>query len=157
MKNLKLLIAGIGLLFINASYAQVNVNVNLGTAPNWGPAGYTEAEYYYIPDVESYYDVRQKQFIYYGNGQWVRATRLPVQYRGYDLYNGYKVVLTDYHGQRPYDNYNVHKVKYFKGYHGAPQKSIGVKPVHKNNGKGHGGPGKGHGDHGNHSNGKGKH
>jgi len=157
MNNLKLALVALGLFFISGSNAQVSVNVNIGTAPNWGPAGYTEAEYYYIPDVQSYYDVRQRQFIYYGNGQWVRANRLPVAYRNYDLYNGYKVVLTDYHGQTPYVNYNTHKVKYYKGYHGAPQKNIGVRPVHKKlhahgpKGHGQGHPGKGHG------NGKGKH
>ncbi len=65
------------------------------------------------------------------------------------------MVLTDYHGHTPYVHYKTHKVKYHKGYKGAPQKTIGVRKVvvHKDkHGNGHGngkgnGKGKGHGKH----------
>lgn len=149
MKVLKLIALGIGLLASSLTQAQVSVNVNIGTPPAWGPAGYTEVEYYYLPDVEAYYDVRASTFIYFGNGKWIRASRLPYQYRTYDLYSGYKVVLTDYHGHTPYIHYKQHKVKYHKGYRGGPQKTIGVKPAkkhkegHKNGGKHHEKQGKG--------------
>lgn len=127
MKSLKMIGLGIMMLFVsNSINAQVSVNVNLGSPPSWGPAGYS-ADYYYIPDVQSYYDVRATQFIYLNNGAWIRSSRLPNQYRSYDLHRGYKVVLNDYHGSRPYDNYKNHKVKYYKGYKGNPQKSIGYK------------------------------
>lgn len=157
MKTLKLIAAGIVLLLsTTAMQAQVSVNVNIGSPPAWGPAGYSAAEYYYLPDVQAYYDVRQSQFIYLGGGQWVRSRNLPAQYRSYDLYNGYKVVLNDYHGSRPYTYFKNHKVKYYKGYKGKPQKTIGVRKVviHKdaykrgNNGNGHqknGNNGKGNG------------
>lgn len=131
MKTLKLALLGIGLMISSLSQAQVNINVNVGTPPAWGPAGYETVEYYYLPDVEAYYDVRSSEFIYNGNGKWIRASRLPRQYRTYDLYNGYKVVLTDYHGPSPYVHYKEHKVKYFKGYKGGPQKTIGMKPAKK--------------------------
>ena len=39
----------------------------------------------------------------------------------------YKVVLNDYHGSRPYNHFKSHKVKYYKGYKGKPQKTIGVR------------------------------
>lgn len=137
MKTLKLITAGIVLLLSNLTQAQVNVNLNVGTAPDWGPAGYDTVEYYYIPDVESYYDVRHKQFIYYERGTWVRARHLPQHYRGYDLYNGYKVVLNDYHGATPYVHFHDHKVKYHKGYKHGPQKTIGVKKIKHGKGKKH--------------------
>ncbi|MDR6968586.1 hypothetical protein J2X31_002609 [Flavobacterium arsenatis] len=151
MKTLKLALLGIGLMISSLTQAQVNVNVNVGAPPAWGPAGYDTVEYYYLPDVEAYYDVRASRFIYYGNGKWVRATRLPAQYRTYDLYSGYKVVLTDYHGPTPYIHHKHHKVKYHKGYKGGPQKTIGMKPAkkhkeghpHKKGGKHHGKQGKG--------------
>ena len=130
MKTLKLIAVAIILLVsTNTMKAQVSVNVNLGTPPSWGPAGYSAVDYYYLPDVQSYYDIKAKQFIYLGNGQWVRSRNLPTQYRNYDLYNGYKVVLNDYHGSKPYSNFNNHKVKYFKGYKGSPQKTIGARKV----------------------------
>lgn len=136
MKTLKLIIAGI-ILFASANtmQAQVSVNVNIGSPPAWGPVGYSAVDYYYLPDVQAYYDIRATQFIYFGGGNWIRSRNLPNQYRNYNLYNGYKVVLKDYHGSRPYSNFKTHKVKYYKGYKGKPQKSIG--PNRSNNNKGY--------------------
>lgn len=130
MKTIKIAIAGLFLLVANATQAQVSVNVNIGTPPAWGPSGYAEMEYYYLPDIEAYYDVRASQFIYFGGGRWIRATRLPRQYRNYDLYGGYKVVLNDYHGRTPYTYFDRHRVTYYKGYHGAPQRPYRPRPVY---------------------------
>ncbi|MGQ7944256.1 hypothetical protein [Flavobacterium sp. WC2509] len=183
MKTIKLLI--IGLLFLGASstQAQVSVNVNIGTPPpvvvasprvvigtppEWGPVGYDNMEYYYLPDIQVYYDIRLSQYIYFGNGSWIRSSRLPAYCRGYNLYNGYKVVLTDYHGNAPYVYFNAHKVKYYKGYKGAPQKNRGEyhpqnapKQHHDNGNHDNDNHGKEHHDNGNHgekgNKGKGKH
>ena len=135
MKNLKLTLLGVFLLVTTSSLqAQVSVNLNIGSPPAWGPAGYSAVDYYYLPDVQSYYDIRDSQFIYFGGGKWVRSRNLPSRYRNYDLYNGYKVVLNDYHGRTPYKHYKQHKIKYYKGYKGKPQKTIGYRKVKvKNN------------------------
>ena len=125
MKTLKLIAVGIIFLVTSSIQAQVSVNLNIGTAPSWGPAGYANADYYYLPDVEAYYDVRATQFIYFGSGRWIRSRNLPGQYRNYNLNRGYKVVLNDYHGSRPYNNFNNHKRKYYKGYHGRAQRNVG--------------------------------
>jgi hypothetical protein len=159
MKTLKLLAVGILLVVSNLTQAQISVNVNIGTPPSWGPAGYSAVEYYYLPDVQAYYDIRSSQFIYFGGGKWVRSSYLPRQYRNYDLYGGYKVVLNDYHGSRPYVNFNSHKAKYYKGYKGKPQKNIGSNHndnrEKSNNGDGNGNNGNGKGNNGKgHGNGK---
>ncbi len=160
MKTLKLLTVAILLAVSNLTQAQISVNINIGTPPSWGPAGYSAVAYYYLPDIQAYYDIRASQFIYFGGGKWIRSTYLPRQYRNYDLYGGYKVVLNDYHGSRPYVNFNSHKAKYYKGYKGRPQKNIGSyhnenhekhNNGNENNGNGNNGNGKGHG------NGHGKH
>ncbi|WP_348822288.1 hypothetical protein [Flavobacterium aestuarii] len=169
MKTIKFFI--IALLFIgaNAMQAQVSVNVNIGTPPpvvvaspkvviasppDWGPVGYDNMEYYYLPDIQVYYDIRLAQYIYFGNGRWIRSSRLPAYCRNYNLYNGYKVVLTDYHGNAPYVYHNAHKVKYYKGYKGKPQKNRRDYHEHYDNGNHHGN----HHDNGNHKgHGKGKH
>ena len=163
MKTLKLIIAGI-ILFASANtmQAQVSVNVNIGSPPAWGPAGYSAVDYYYLPDVEAYYDVRATQFIYFGGGKWIRSRNLPNQYRNYNLYNGYKVVLNDYHGSRPYSNFKTHKAKYYKGYKGKPQKSIGsnrsnANKVYKSNGNNGNGNNGNKGGKGNNGHGNGKH
>lgn len=94
--------------------AQLNVNVNIGSQPLWGPVGYDHAEYYYLPDIESYYYVPKRQFIYLNGGTWAFTTALPASYRSYNLYNGYKVVINS---PKPYLNFKNDKVKYakFKG------------------------------------------
>lgn len=128
MKAFKLSIFGIVLLLTGTVHAQVVVNVNIGSPPQWGPAGYSEVQYYYLPDVEAYYDVHSSMFIYNTGGTWVHRKYLPRQYRNYDLYNGYKVVMSDYRGNTPYTHFSEHKARYSKGYRGDPQKNIGEKP-----------------------------
>ena len=120
MKKLFILfgIGILGLIFIpTASKAQVSLQINIGSQPQWGPTGYNHVEYYYLPDIESYYYVPRKQFVYLSNGRWVFSTNLPSRYSGYNLYNGYKVVINQ---PRPYAHFNDHKSRYtkYKGYHG---------------------------------------
>lgn len=138
MKTLKLIAIGTFFLFANLTQAQVSVNVNVGTSPSWGPAGYSNVDYYYLPDVESYYEIRSEQFIYYDGTGWRRSKYLPRQYRNYDLYNGYKVVLNDYHGSSPYDNFESHRNAYHKGYRDGVQATNGPRKMHKEHGNGHG-------------------
>ena len=163
MKTFKYLI--LGLLFISASLsqAQVSVNVNIGSPPAWGPAGYSDVRYYYLPDIDTYYDINTSQYIYVNNGNWIRATALPPAYRTYNLYNGYKVVITNYRDATPYVYYKTHKAKYPKGYKGPAQKNIGAPPGlakkgvthHPGNGNANKGNGKSKGNGNGH--GKGKH
>jgi hypothetical protein len=133
MKTFKFLILGMVLLLAGTLQAQVSVSINLGSPPQWGPAGYSDVRYYYLPDVESYYDVQKSRFIYFNGITWVRRAYLPTRYRSYDLYNGYKVVMNDYHGNTPYTNFRDHKAKYTRGYHGEAQRTIGERPGNGNN------------------------
>lgn len=130
MNVLKLTFLGIVLFLSTAVKSQVSVNI--GSPPMWAPVEHNNVRYYYLPDAESYYDVESSRFIYSENGVWVRRANLPGRYRNYDLYNGYKVVLTDYRGNEPYVHFNDHKIKYKKGYRGGPQKTIGQKPGKEN-------------------------
>ena len=95
--------------------AQVSVNINIGAQPVWGPIGYNYVEYYYMPDIEAYYYVPSRQFIYLTNGRWIFSTTLPYRYRTYNIYSGYKVVINQ---PRPYLHFGAHKLKYakYKGY-----------------------------------------
>ncbi|WP_395044394.1 hypothetical protein [Flavobacterium sp.] len=114
MKTLKLFI--IGLLFITTSnsQAQVSVNVNLGKPPVWAPANRVETQYYYLPDVDAYYDVPAERFIYRNNGTWIRSTVLPARYKSYNLSGANIIYLTDYKGNSPYVYHKNHIVKYKK-------------------------------------------
>lgn len=111
---------------------RVNVNVNIGSQPEWGPRGYDYVEYYYLPDIECYYYVPRHQFVYISGGNWVFSANLPRAYRHYDLYNGYKVVINE---PRAYRYFGRHKVKYasFKGH-----KKYQGKKYKRGHGHGHG-------------------
>jgi len=93
-----------------------NLNVNVGSQPVWGPAGYDHVDYYYLPDIEAYYYVPRHQFIYLRNGRWVFSYNLPPRYRDYDLYSGYKVVINE---PRPYIRFDQHRRMYmnYRGNH----------------------------------------
>lgn len=146
---------------------KVNVNVNIGAQPVWGPVGYDYVDYYYLPDIEAYYYVPRKQFIYISNGKWIFAYGLPPAFRTYDLYRGYKVVINR---PRAYLYHDVYKVKYkrYKGNNGQkiirysddPRYYV-VKGHPKYNGNGHsakvnGSHGKGNGKGNGGGNGKGR-
>lgn len=128
MKALKLIAIGIVIFLSNTVKAQISININVGSPPLWGPVEHYDVQYYYLPDIEAYYDVHTSMFIYYVDGIWIHRTFLPHRHRGYDLYNGYKVILSDYHGNSPYHNHSIYKNKYKKGYRGVPQKTNGQHP-----------------------------
>lgn len=128
-KMKKLLFAAMLFMSVFFAQAQVSINVNIGTPPSWGPEGHDDSRYYYLPDIDVYYDVNQSVFIYDNSGKWIREKRLPSKYRKYDLYDGYKVVLNDYKGDAPYTYHTKHRTNYPKGYKGQPQKNRGEKPV----------------------------
>lgn len=117
MKNLKFLIVGITLFSLSVIHSQVSVNVNIGTPPVWGSSNSINARYYYLPDIESYYDINSSMFLYISpRGNWIRSRNLPRQYRNYDLYNAPKVVINNYFGATPYTYYKKHSPHYSKPY-----------------------------------------
>ena len=127
MKTFNLLVFGLMLMLAPSVHSQLSVNVHIGSPPAWAPSGYNDVRYYYLPDVEAYYDVQTSMFIYYSGNHWISRTYLPSRYRNYDLYHGYKVVMKDYHGNSPYANFREHKMKYAKGYRGAEQHNVGER------------------------------
>ncbi len=104
-----------GLLYNKAS-AQAYTNVNIITQPLWGPTGYDHAEYYYIPDLDAYYDVSGGQYIYRVKKHWITVTTMPVRFKNFDFYSAHKVVLNE---PKPYMNYLGNKKTYaqYKGQH----------------------------------------
>ncbi len=137
--------------FVETSKAQVNVSFNVNTQPLWGPANVNYVEYYYLPEVDVYYNVPTSQYIYYNGGNWITVSNLPSRYQ-VDLYRTYKVVINE---QRPYMKHSMYKSKYAKYKHSynkqSPNRdhhnkgnagnskngSKGKTSQHKNGGKGH--------------------
>ena len=106
-------VLGIVALLAQSANAQINVSVNLGSQPQWGPKGYNYVDYYYLPEVESYYHVPSKKFIYLDRNNWVHRSSLPTKYRTYNLYQGRKVVINQ---PRPYLHHQTYSAKYAKKY-----------------------------------------
>ena len=109
----KILLLGtlvIGSVLINKANAQqFGISAAIGVQPQWGPYGYDNAEYYYLPDIETYYCVPTRQFTWFENGQWVSSPYLPECYANYDLYSGYKIVLNE---RDPWCHFNEHRRVY---------------------------------------------
>jgi len=72
----------------------------------------TEIRYYYFPNLEAYFDLQEKVYLFRENGEWVEAEELPKNYGGYSLYNKVRVTITDYDGDEPYLMIDAHKKKY---------------------------------------------
>jgi hypothetical protein len=96
-----------------AQAVTASVGVNIADQPVWGPSGYDRADYYYIPDINSYYSVSEHQYIYKDGSDWKHAAALPASYN-YDPYHSYKVVVNQ---DKPYLNNDKHVAQYskFKG------------------------------------------
>lgn len=141
MKLLKFLLPGIFLLLTGAAHSQVSVNIQIGNPPAWGPTGYTDVQYYFIPDIGVYYDIRSARYIHMSGNKWIYSTNLPARHRHYNLNTAYIVVMNDYYGNAPYTYYKEHKIKYAKDkrgknkvgvWHAGPGNNKAGKPGHVN-------------------------
>src|ERR1051325_9202220 len=106
-----------GFVFKTAiAQVHVRLNVNIGAQPVWGPVGYDHVEYYYMPDIDAYYYVPTRQYIYQERGRWLFAASLPPRFHNYDVYTGYKVVINE---KTPYRRANNYRTMYapYKGRH----------------------------------------
>lgn len=112
---MKKLVLALVLLIGTASFnstveaQNINISVNIGRQPAWGPVGYDYAGYYYFPDIDCYYDVNMELFHYMDRGRWISARYLPYAYRHYDLYTLYKVVLNS---RDPWRHHHIHHRDY---------------------------------------------
>lgn len=116
MRYLLVLIAAVLLSSTVDAQLRINLNFNVDRQPVWGPAGYDHVEFYYLPDIDVYYNVPQHRYFYYERGRWIGRSSLPSRYRNFDMYSSYKVVMNE---PTPYRNNKTHRGQYasFKGRH----------------------------------------
>lgn len=85
--------------------------------PPWAPPyeNVQEVHYYYLPDVEMYYDVWSHEYIYLQNGNWVYTTAYPSYYSSYDINSAYVIVLDAKVSEpwRHHDLYVSHYPRYY--------------------------------------------
>lgn len=95
VKKVSLIIAMIVIGLGGSSYSISTLSaqpVTVVVAP-WTPPYYAGVRYYYMPDIEAYYDLTDQNFIYLDNGQWLFSPALPPVYSTYNLNNGFLIAL----------------------------------------------------------------
>jgi len=90
-------LAAFGALALVASPAHAQINVNINTAPPVVVGAPANAQYYYIPEANAYYDVPARRYIVQRDGKWNRYERL----EGYDARNFHPQYI-DYRGAEPW-------------------------------------------------------
>jgi len=108
-KSFLIIMILIAVAYANQSTAQIRLSLNIGSQPCWGPTGYDHAEYYYLPDIECYYNVPKHRFVYQDGGRWIFSPTLPPMYANYNLNTGYKVVMNE---EKPYMHFAEHRDQY---------------------------------------------
>jgi hypothetical protein len=86
--------------------------------PQWAPVydNPRQVQYYYLPDLEVYYDVWNHEFVYLDGGNWIFEPSLPPMYGNYDLYDGHVVIL-DYNVHQPWMHHELYVSHYPRYYY----------------------------------------
>jgi hypothetical protein len=84
--------------------------------PTWAPPYSQGVRYYYLPDIETYYDLSTGEFVYLNDGQWSYSQGLPDIYSGYDLENCFTVAL-DYNIYQPWMHHHYYVSHYPRYYY----------------------------------------
>ncbi|NDV93686.1 hypothetical protein D0T84_01980 [Dysgonomonas sp. 521] len=110
------LLFGVTSYYNTAEAQSVNISINIGNQPAWGPVGYDYVDYYYMPDINCYFNVNLGLFYYLDRGRWISARYLPYAYRGYDLYGMYKVVLVNVANPWRYNSVHYRDYGHYRGH-----------------------------------------
>jgi hypothetical protein len=85
--------------------------------PFWAPAydNAAQVHYYYLPDLEIYYDVWTNEFVYLDGGHWIFSPFLPPMYTSYDLRSA-PIVILDYRVHEPWSFHELYASHYPRYY-----------------------------------------
>lgn len=105
-----------------------HISINIDKQPAWGPYGYDCAAFYYMPEINIYYDVNLSLFYYPSGSNWIAAQYLPPSYRIYDLFRTYKVVLNY---ASPWQHNDSHRSQYRRYRDDRSQITISMSNDHR--------------------------
>ena len=105
LKSLRVALLSVFALAV-APVARAQVTINVGP-PSWGPAVPAGAQYYYIPEANSFYDVPARQYVVQRDGRWIRTATLA----GYNT-SSFHPVVVDYVGAQPWSRYDEYRGRY---------------------------------------------
>lgn len=83
--------------------------------PQWAPPSISGVRYYYLPDIECYYDLSGGVFVFLNNGQWRFSRNISYIYPDFDLNRCYTIVL-DINVYRPWMHHQ-HYVSHYPRYY----------------------------------------
>lgn len=91
-----------------AAPAQASLSTQFGH-PAWGPNAPAGAQYYYVPEIDGYYDLAARNYLVQRNGRWVPVASV----QGYNPASFHPVVV-DYRGRQPWQQYRDHHAHYYR-------------------------------------------
>jgi hypothetical protein len=96
-------------LLLHSGQAQAQVRVNIH-APYWGPAAPPTVQYYYVPEIDGYYDLYNQSYLFFdpAYGAWISSPVLPRMYAGYDP-RFFHPVAIQYVGRQPWGYLRDHR------------------------------------------------
>jgi hypothetical protein len=120
MKKLIILSAiAISGLIYNTADAQIGIRVGFNFGPRrvYAPAPvvveqtpvYNDNDYYYLPDVDAYYNVDEQCYYYYDGDNWISAAYLPGAYHDYDWRSERHFEVR---ANRPYIHNDIYRARY---------------------------------------------
>lgn len=105
-----LVLLGLSLL-LHSPAAQAQGGYGYGPGiPAWAPAVGPEVQYYYLPEIDGYYDLYSRSYLFFDPyyNSWVSAPVLPQRYAGYDPRFFHPVVI-QYVGRQPWGYLRDHR------------------------------------------------
>ncbi len=115
--------------------------------PAWAPDYYVGTRYYYFPDIETYYDLGTRNFVYLNNGRWLFVPTLPPIYAAFNLNNAFIVIVNrsvytpwmhhhyyNSHYPRYYyiDYYDFSNIPYVRGYNENGRRAVYWREAERN-------------------------
>jgi hypothetical protein len=113
------------LLFIQSSFAQINLETVYVSRKNTTKV-IPAVRYYYYPNLQAYYDICTSLYIYRKEGEWITADYMPSNYRGYCIYNNNYVLIDGFTEDNPYTLISEHKKQYPANYSRKRKKEIAL-------------------------------
>ena len=111
--------------------------------PAWAPPYSPGVRYYYLPDIETYYDLSTQEFVYLYDGQWCFSLNLPPMYADFDLNDCFSIALnvnvfqpwmhhhyyvSNYPRYYYRDYYDHNNIPYVRGFNENMKKAIFYAP-----------------------------
>ena len=93
MKTLKTLAVILILFIFNTAHSQQYEFENKSAFPTYEKEVLDTIRYFYYPNLQAYFDTKEKVYIYKQDGDWIRKETIPADYRGYSMYNNCKEIL----------------------------------------------------------------